>query len=235
MSTSGSVDYSETTATIIKDAFIEIGAVDVSEAVEAESAAWAKRKLNRILKRFQAAGANLWRATEGSVTLVVAKQSYTMGGTTPDVSFRPLTVSSVRYRDANGIDRPLTPIMARQQYFDLPKKDTVGVPTSFYYDPGRNQGQLFVWPVIGSVTTETLKVTYQRTIEDMDGNADNPDLPQEWFDAIVLGLAAEICGGLFPGNTQLLIDVRARAGEALETAQGFDRETASVYFMVDSS
>jgi hypothetical protein len=231
MATSGSTNYSETTTSIIKDALLEIGAVSVDDVVDAPMHAHALRKLNRMIKAWQAKGFNLWRDTEGSVALVADQASYTFGGSTPDVSYRPLRISSIRYRSATGVDRPIVPIMARQDYFDLPEKSASGTPTSFYYDPGLSQGTLYIWPVPSTVTTETLKITYSRSFEDFDNNADEPDLPQEWLDAIVLGLAAEMCAPLYPGNQALLADTKVRAMTALEEASMFDRETASITFI----
>ena len=231
MATSGSIDYNETLSSIVKDALLEINAISADDTPGAPIFAHAQRKLNRILKSWQAAGFNLWRDTEGSITLVASQASYTMGGTSPDVSYRPLRISSIRYRDANSKDRPLTPILSRQEYFDLPEKSASGVPTSFYYDPGRDQGTLYIWPVPSSVTIETLKLTYSRTFEDMDANANNPDIPQEWLHALVLTLAAEMCTPVFPDSPQLLATTKARAEAAVEEARMWDRETASIHFV----
>ena len=119
----------------------------------------------------------------------------------------------------------------RQEYFDLPDKATAGQPTSFYYDPGRDQGRLYLWPVLGSVTTETLQITYQRTVEDMDVNADDPDYPQEWYEAIVLGLAASLHASQFPQDVAGRAEITARANAAYQSVYFFDRETASVTFV----
>lgn len=235
MATSGSTDYSETRSSIIKDALIEIGAHDVSETVDAETGAYAARKLNRMLKAWQADGINLWRLSEGNVALVASQASYTMGGTgSPDVAYRPLRIHEVRYRDANGTDRPMVQL-SRSDYFDLPEKTSTGSPTSYYYDPGRGQGTLYIWPVPASVTTESLRWTYDRSIEDMDAAANEPDVPQEWYDAVVLNLAASLAGPTFPTEPGLQQIIEARAQRALDRAMYFDRETASVSFSLDMS
>ena len=230
MATSGSTDYNETTAEIIKDALLEISVIAVDDDIDAPTFALAQRKLNRMIKAWEADGVNLWREAEGSLTLVANKQSYTFGNS-GDVSYRPLRFSSIRYRNSSGTDLPMGPFMSREDYFNLPGKSVTGVPTQFYYDPGLNQGTLYVWPVPSSVTTETLQYTYSRTVEDMDNNADNPDYPQEWLEALVLGLASSLQPSFFPDNVTQYAALKDRAMQAYERAYMWDRETASVNFI----
>ena len=236
MATSGSTNYSETEAGIIRDAYIGIGAIDPTDSgVEAEQYEYASRVLNRLIKSWQKRGYNLWRTEEGSVTLVAAQAAYTMGGAgSPDFAARPVRISEVRYRSSSSIDLPMTEI-AREDYFQLPNKASTGTPTNWYYDPSRSQGTLYVWPVPTTTTANTLRFTYQRAFEDFDENSDEPDLPQEWYDAIVKSLGAELCPGIFPTEPGLTQLHSQRATEAVETALMFDRETAPLRFMHDGA
>lgn len=235
MATSGSTDYSETKASIIKDAYIGIGAVDPTDSVEAEQFQYASRLLNRRIKAWQKMGYNLFRAAEGSLTLVSGQASYQLGGSgSPAFANRPLRITEARYRNSVGNDLPMTEI-AREDYFTLPQKTSSGTPTNWYYDPQRSEGTLYVWPVPTTSTANTLRFTYQRDFEDFDNNADEPDLPQEWYDAIVKDLSAELCPGIFPTEPGLTQLHKSLAAEALDSALSFDRETAPVRFMHDDA
>lgn len=228
MATSGSTNYSETEHSLIKDAYINLGAVDPTDSgIEDEQYEYASRTLNRMIKAWQKRGYNLWRTTEGSIALVAGQASYTL---TP----RPLRVSEARWRNSVGTDLPMVEI-AREDYFTYPQKDASGTPTNWYYDPQRDSGTLYVWPVPDTTTARTIYYTYQRAFEDFDNNADNPDVPQEWYDAIVKGLSAELAPGIYPTEPGLTQLHKQLAAEAIESALEFDRETAPVRFMRDDA
>jgi hypothetical protein len=152
-----------------------------------------------MCRNWQADGINLWTITEAILTLTEDTASYLLGGdATNAVNVddgspvpRPLQIISARRRDSSGQDVPLTAYL-RDQYFNQPNKSASGVTTAYYYDPQRGQGVLYLWP-INSDTTETVRFTYQRPLEDFDSVGDNPDFPVEWHKALVYGLAYELC------------------------------------------
>lgn len=234
MATSGSTDYSETLTTIISDALINIGVLAAGETPEHDVSEFARRQLNRMIKAWQGEGYNLWRATEGEITLVADQQSYTMGGTAPDFAARPLRIEFMRFTQSDGTEAPRMIPMSREDYFHLPNKNAQGTSTQFYYDPQRDQGKLYIWPVLAAIssTPEKLKFTYQRAFEDFDSGGDEPDIPQEWFNAIVLNLAKALCTPNFPGKLELKADIKADAKEALDLAKEFDVEWADVEFVL---
>lgn len=234
MATSGSTDFSDSRSQIIADAFVRIGGLMPGAVPSTEQTANASREMNRILKSWAARGHNLWRHTEGSLTLVANQSTYTMGGTTPDFASRPLRVISARYKDASGNEIAMK-MLSRDEYFELPQKTTSGVPVNFYYDPQRDQSKLFIWPVPSSVTTETLEFTYMRQFEDFDADADEPDMPQEWFDAMVWGLAARLALIYYPGNEAIIGRTKAEAAEALTMAESYDREPAPIKLSLPGS
>lgn len=222
MATSGSTDFSLTRTDIIAEALELIGAIAAGESPSAEDGASVARSLNMMLKTWQADGLHLWLKAEGSLPLVAGTQSYTMGngGT---FAARPLRILSARLR-VSSVDTPLYE-MPRQEYFDLPTKATAGRPTGFYYDPGRVQGRLYVWPVLASGLTATVEFTYARPIEDMDGPTNDFDLPQEWFEAIAYNLAVRIAPKFGAIVRPDVVEVAAALKNALD---GWDRE-GSVY------
>ena len=212
MATSGSIDYSLTASQVITHALRLIGVAAVFEDPSGEDAAIAKTQLNLMLKGWQNAGPHICRQTEGSATLVAGTASYAL-------SPRPYRVIDARYRDANGRDLPMLEL-TRQEYYDLPLKTSTGVPTTYYFDPQRAAGTLYVWPVPASVTTETIRYTYQRVIEDIDSLSNDIDVPSEHLDLVTYALAdrlSDLYGKDVPRITQ-------RAGLLTAQARDMDRE-----------
>lgn len=228
MATSGSSDFSATARDLINGALRLIRVAEPGEEVEAAIIQDGLSALEMMVKAWQADGINLWRYTEGNLTLVDAQSSYTMGGSgSPDFAIRPLRILSVRRR-VSDIDTPLQPL-SRSEYFELPNKSAKALPTSFYYDPGRSQGTLYLWQTPDS-TSATIRFTYARTIEDFDALTNEPDFPQEWLAALKFNLAVEVAPEFGAEPSAAVI------GKALEykaQLRAFDQEEQSIYFQPD--
>jgi len=196
----------------------KIGVTAIDEAPTADGIAEAMLALNRMLKSWQNRGFNLWTVTSKSLTLTTAA-SYAM---TPD---RPLEIQSARL-NRSGVETPMQRFN-REQYDTIPVKTSTGLPTCFYYNRQKETGTLFIWPVLAVAAGQTIELTYVRELA--DGTlTDNIDVPSEWYDATVYGLAARIADdyGVAAPN------VVARAEEELRIALSYDRE-GSVYFVGD--
>lgn len=184
MATSGSTDYNRTVRQLCEYAIKKIGIVGLHQPIPANALASAQTELEVMLKGWQQRGPNLWRRTSGSVTLVAATSSYTL-------SPRPFRVVSARYRDANGRDTPMR-LMTSDEYDELPLKTSTGVPTNYFVDYQRASAVMYVWPVPATVTTQTIRYTYQRRIEDMDAEGNDIDILSEHFEAVGMNLAARL-------------------------------------------
>lgn len=134
---------------------------------------------------------------------------------------RPMRILSAHIRDTSGTDIPLGRL-ARSDYMDLSIKTTDGKVNQYYYDPQIGTGRLYLWPESSS-STDYLVMYVQRTLEDFDAGADEPDFPQEWFEALSFGLASRLLGkyGVQPVIAQY---IRAQAAESLMDAIGFSSE-----------
>lgn len=231
MAVATTTDFADTTRSIIEDALAEIGVLEPGETPEHEQFQYAFRRLNRMIKFWMADGAHLWRRTEGEITLVADRQSYSMGGSgSPDFSVRPLRIESMRFVQSNGTEAPRMIPMAREDYFALPRKDANGTSTQFYYDRQRDTGVLYIWPVLSVISNpaEAIRFTYLRPFFDFDTAENNPDIPQEWFEAIIAGLGARLARTYYPGQIQLHRDYDDVATRAYTIARDFDREWADV-------
>lgn len=221
MSTSGSTDFSLNRNSLITEAFALIGIGMEGEDLSASMISDASRTLNIMVKSLQK-DVDLWIKTLGSLPLVASQQSYTMGSG-GDFSVRPLRILEARLRQSS-VDTPMIQL-SRQEYFDLSLKTATGLPTNFYYDRQLTQGVLYVWPTLASGQTGTIEFTYARSLEDFDNSTDDPDFPQEWFEALSYNLAVRLSdkyGGLTP-------QVEARAISSLAQVEAWDEDDESIF------
>src|SRR5690606_27436863 len=118
------------------------------------------------------------------------QESYAFGAG-GDFTEVPFDISDdMRIRRQN--DLPMIRL-SRDEYMSLPSKAVQGYPTQWYYERQRSGGRLYVWPAPDG-QAGTLKFSYRRIIMDVDSGADDFDLPQEWHEAVVFGLARRLVG-----------------------------------------
>lgn len=163
---------------------------------------------------------------------------------------RPLRVPFTRRLQFQ--DQIITPVrmMSRQEYFNLPNQgatgqvsvppnstSATGTPTQAYYNPARDQGQYFVWPVPNAgqlLNCNAMRFTYYRPINDFTSPASTADLPSEWTNALEWNLAKELMPR-FSVPAERYDRIMAAAGAKLELVMGWDREIEDIYFGVDMS
>lgn len=223
MALSGSVDFNINARELITQTLRKMNVLGLTQALDADEAEAVRIELNLMLKGWQRSGPHLWKKTEGSVTMTAATQSYALAGT-----LNPLRILSMRYRDTASRDLPMRQL-TREDYFDLPLKSSAGIPTQYYFDPQRGAPTLYVWPVKATVTTETLRVTYQKRIDDIDDLSNDVDIPQEHFDVLMYALAERLLDDYgIEGEVAQRIMLRSQA--LLASALDFERED-DVLFM----
>jgi hypothetical protein len=216
MTTSGTTTFTLTAAQVIAYALRKIGIVRGTQAVPADDAEDARIELEVMMKEWALTGPYITTKAEGSVTLVNATQSYDLTGT------QPLRILHARYRNASGLDLPMEPL-TRDEYYDLPNKASAGTPTQYFFDPQSATQTLFIWPVQATVTTETVKYTYQRRIQDIGVITNTIDVPQEWLSTVGYGLAARLLDEYGIAD-QVAERVHSRAGQLRQIAMDFDRD-----------
>jgi len=122
-------------------------------------------------------------------------------------------------------------MMSRQEYMDLPNKYNPGTITQAFYNPARDQGEMFVWntPVDA---TNAMRFTWYRPIQDFLTTDDAPDLPQEWLNCLDWNLALELCPR-YSVSAERWDRISAMSAQKLELVKGWDREPTSVYFQLN--
>lgn len=234
MATSSSTNFSTTRDDIIKGALRLCGAVALGETPTTDQVTEASEALNMLVKAWAADGMALWARSEYTLPLTLATQSYSIGlGETVDIA-KPLKITQAILHDTQtNVDIPMR-IITRDEYLRLGNKSTVGQPIQIYYDPQRDNGVLYVFPPANSssVSYKQIKFTYQRPFEDFDTSTDEPDFPQEWFEALKYGLATRLAGEYGIGmdeRKQLLFEANAIKQEALS----FGTEEGSFWLTPD--
>lgn len=218
MATSGSVDFSLTAREIITEAFQTAKIIAAGETPTSDEMDDGERKLNLMLKTWSAKE-HLWIRTEGTQALTASTASYPITGARRMLSVR---------RRTSSIDTPMGEL-AREEYYDLPTKSGTGTPVNWYFDPQTSVRTLFVWPTAStSVAANTvLYFTYLRVIEDIDALENDPDVPQEWLEALIYSLAARLAQAY---GSDALQSVMAIAAGLVSELSAQDQEPVSIYF-----
>jgi len=215
MATNGTI----TNRILVTDALRKIGVVAYDEPMTADQGDGGLRAFNRMLKGWQNKGLNLWGVTPLSITVTTAAV-YTLAA-------RPLEILNCRFR-RSGSEMPMRQ-MTRDEYDMMPNKSATGHPTQFYFNRQRETASITIWPLIGVPAGQTLEITYQREFEDATNLNAEPDIPGEFWEAAVYGLAARLADDY----TISAPNVVARAEKEYREAMAFDREGSITFVGMD--
>ena len=191
MATSGSTDFTTDRNTIIDRAYSIAGIVGEEETPTTEQYTRAAIALNMMLKAFQSYGMPLWAIKSYSVPLTLSTATYRIGDGQDIDTPKPLKIiQAYNHNTSTNVDIPIR-IITRDEYNRLGNKTITGNPIQFYYDPQNSYGDLYVFPTAdaNAVSYNQIKIFYQRPFEDFDASTDEPDFPQEWYEAVTWGLA----------------------------------------------
>lgn len=228
MATSGSVDYDQTAAEIVKDALILVGGLEDDGTPSSAQEAHALRMLNRLVKAWSKQGLKLWGWSQGTLTLVADQQSYTLGPSGDLDIDRPIQIDNVR-RVVSSVETPIE-IVGRSVYMNQPSKDTTGKTVFVYYDPQLSLGRLYVWPAPDAA--DSIKFDYKSYLEDFDASSDDPYFPAEWLDALVYNLALRLMP-MYEVSGDDRQWITAMAAQFLQDAEDGDADQGSVFLVPD--
>ncbi len=219
MATSGVTDWQVTAGDMVTQAMQELGVLSSGETPEASELSDGIFRLNAMLKSWAGEG-NLFR--EASGTIVIA--GGTGAGTLPQ-GIRD--TSSVRHVVNAAYERPLMR-WNRAQYYSMPNRTTVGNPSSYYISDTVGGDEIRIWPV--PADDVTLHLDYSRGAEIVTGSTQTLDVPQEWNEAVLYGLASRMANmfgatRLDPGAVSMVTQRGAQLYQEL-----LDRDRPDSYF-----
>lgn len=233
--TSGTTTFSITRDDIIKGALRKIGVVAQGEVPTIDQVTEASFALNLMVKAWEPDGMPLWALRTTPIPLTAGINSYSIGTGKTVNTDKPLRVIQAWNRDSiSKVDIPMR-IITKQEYSILGNKTTSGNPIQIYYEPLSDYGNLYVFPTPSTVdaTNNQVYITYQRPYEDFNIATDTPDFPQEWYNAVVYGLAVQLAPeyGVPIDQRQVL------SREALDIkliAMSAGTEEGSIYFQAEN-
>lgn len=206
MPTSGVTILELTAGDAIKSAMVELGALPSNDEPEDSERDEAMRRLNNMLKTWSVE-ANLFREASATATIAGGTGAATLPADVRDVIAVRHIVSATNRRELAQWNR--------SQYRALPNRATAGNPSAFYYQQGTADvgDQLFIWPV--SATDIDLEFEYSRGAYSVTAPDESLDVPVEWQEAVILGLASR-CASMFGADklnpaTVSRVDARAEA------------------------
>jgi hypothetical protein len=229
--TSGTTTFSITRDDIIKSALRKIGVVAQGEVPSTDQYTEAAFALNLLVKSWEADGMPLWALRTTTIPLTANVNSYDIGVTKTVNTDKPLKVIQAWNRNTiSNIDVPMR-ILTKQEYNILGNKTTTGNPIQIYYEPLRDYGVLHVFPTPSSTdaSNQVIHIVHQRPFEDFNASTDTPDFPQEWYDAVVYGLAVRLAPeyGVPIDQRQVL---GREAADIKMAALSFGTEEGSLFF-----
>jgi hypothetical protein len=125
--------------------------------------------------------------------------------------------------------------LSYEEYFELPNKTgtSASMPVSYMYDRQLEETIITLWP---NPTTADLLVKFvvSQKITNLDINADEPDFPEEWHEAIILNLAYRLCPAYGKNTGDKYANLKAEAAESYIRAKSFDNEVGSIYLRPDN-
>lgn len=220
MTTSGTIAFTMTAAEIVTDALRKLGVVPQTQDADYSQYAIGQKNLNRMLRSWQLSGPQLWGRTDGVFTLVDSQQVYTLNP-------RPMEVHNIRFA-INGTElRPLSEWFA-EDWENFPPKMRQGAPTCFFLDRQRTATLITLWPVPAAFGADvwTCPYSYDRVFEDVTGEAQEIDVPQEALEMVMLSLATRLQQEFPAGDSKdaaRYAAVKEEAQSLFATFQGFDR------------
>ena len=233
MATTGTNIFTVTRDDIIKASLRVLGVIGVGETPITEDYENCSQALNIMIKSWSKKGLPLWVTQDVLVPTVVGVNAYVLGPTAAGagsvVMSKPLRVIEAFIRTSDGQDTPLE-TLSRQEYLQHSQKTIPGIPNQFYYDVAEPNGTLYVYNTPISATDE-IHLQIQRQFFDMTTGTDNFDFPQEWFQALKWGLAAELSIE-YGIDIQLISYYEQKAATTLVDCFDASVEEASVYFSV---
>jgi hypothetical protein len=144
---------------------------------------------------------------------------------------RPVKVEAARRASTSGTTEVELDKWSRQEYMAQTDKTSQGTPVTFFYSPQLDDGKFYVWQTANNVN-QYLKFTYQRTIENFDTSANNPDFPIEWALPLTWNVAAML-GYEYDTPLAKVQMIEAKAMLLQQQILGFDEELTSLNIQPD--
>lgn len=148
-----------------------------------------------------------------------------------DLVQRPNRILSYRRKTFNSDNEIPVLSWSRDEYFNQVNKLSQGTVVNCYYSPQLDNGRLYVWQTASSVN-DFVRFTFERPMEDILTGDDDIDMPVEWMEALVYGLAARLVDD-YETPIAKMDRIVAKAEAAMVNIIGWDEEMESLNLQPD--
>ena len=219
---------------IICQAMDNAGLLQEGDEPNSEQLAKYMNRLNDLVNSWQTQGIKLWTIQTVTVPLVAGQGTYTLGPAGDVVMTRPLRVIEAYYLNTLVTPNVKTQLycLSWDEYFRLSQTTQQGQLNSYFVDKGQTNLTVKFWLVPDSTaaTNGNVGLMVQNQITQVTQMNDTMNFPVEWMNALIWGLADEIC----TGQSQYISDRCAQKANMYRTAlENWDREDAMTYFVPD--
>jgi hypothetical protein len=182
---STNTDWTQSVGELCLSAAVELGAVGMGDSLEASEELEMISRLNGMIAKWSI-DTNMFREETGTLTVVGGTGAATLPSGIRDIR-------GVRHVQSSTYKRTLA-VWNRDEFMSLPNRTQAGDPTIFYYSQRIGGDQIYLWPVPAAAVT--LELDYNRTFYFAEDSTQTLDLPSEWLEAALYGLAAR-CANMF--------------------------------------
>jgi len=232
MSTSGIYEYTTTRDELIKATLRKLSVLAKGQTPDTEDIANAAMAMNLRIAEFKTKGMQLWLRTTYTFSPTLNVSSYSIGtGQTLDTPYPVKMLQAYRVDSGSTAKVPLE-LIADENFNRLPSSSG-GNPVQLAYQPRVQSGTVRLWPTPdATAATSSITLVYTRPIQYFNASTDNPDLPEEWHNALIYNTAVDLAPewGIPLPDRQLLMQ---EAKQHLDNAMESILEDASIYWQID--
>ncbi|NDB57713.1 hypothetical protein EB001_04640 [bacterium] len=118
----------------------------------------------------------------------------------------------------------------RDDYTNLPNKNfTANQPYQFWFDRTIPQPTIYIWPTPSNAFVQ-MTVWYSRQIMDVGALTDELEIPQRWYEAIVMNLAHRLSLELPQVQMDRVQYLEKMAAQYLNEAEQEERDKSPIYY-----
>lgn len=220
MTSSGAAVWGLDNNSILIEAFSRVGISSVSITQEQTSSAI--RSLNLELQSWSNKGPSRWLVELATVPLVEDVATYDLP---EDTVYILEAYIRTNLAESNQNDRIVTPLSVND-YAAIPNKLSSGLPTVYWFDRQIIPRVTF-WEVPNGDTNYYFQYYRMRRAQDAyPTNAQTPDIPYRFIDALCAGVAARLARKYAPS---MVMDLKMEAEASWQQAAGQDVEDTPLY------
>lgn len=190
MTLSPSVGRQTTIGELIRDAWISIGIVEISQAPSEAQMAYGRRKLDRILDSLQTEGVFARTVRIWDIALFEGESTYTLPVWVSDVSGVGSYIDHTQDSEHPAATSPIEP-MSREDFQRLGDHDVSGPPTSYWVQEDIDPLKIHFWPRPND--DGVARMQFKRHLSDIENDQQTIDLPRYWMRYLEYALCVELC------------------------------------------